>query len=98
MSDLKSDGHGRNKYRLNYVEADRSHFDIEVTVISTTHEHRVDRFLHVIRGGVAVSLIIIAMANVVLDLGGINFSLLQQLSVGGVGVLLGAILGARESA
>jgi hypothetical protein len=98
MSDLKTSGHGRKRYRLNYDEGDRSHFDINVTIISTTREHRAHRFLRVIRGGVAVSLIVVAATNVVLDIGGVNFSLLLQLIVGGIGVLLGAMLGVRESA
>jgi hypothetical protein len=99
MSDFQPSSHGRTKYMLNHDYAvDRGHLDINVTIVSTTHVHRTDRFLRIIRGGVAVSLVVIAAANVVLDLGGINFSLPQQLIVGGVGVLLGAMLGAREAA
>ena len=57
------------------------------------HPHR---FSHIVRGGVVVSLLLLGTGSVLCSFFGVPFTPALQTALGTIGVLSGAILGARE--
>lgn|GEM_PF-4316348 len=57
------------------------------------HPHR---FSHIVRGGVVVGLLLLGTGSVLCSFFGVPFTAALQTAIGTVGVLSGAILGARE--
>jgi hypothetical protein len=49
-----------------------------------------------IRGGVVIGLLAMAVGSTLFDVSGFHFSTTAQVVIGSLGVLTGAILGARE--
>ncbi len=68
------------------------------TTVESHRGHGRRRVSHVIRGGVVVGLVALATASVLLDVAGVHYPTGLQAVVGTLGVLCGAIIGAREPA
>jgi len=67
-----------------------------------TTEHRPERhrhgqFSHIVRGGVVMGLLVLATGSVACEASGLQFSATIQTVLGMIGVLSGAVLGARET-
>jgi hypothetical protein len=71
---------------------------MDMSIGKPEHRHRLRRFSHMIRGGAVVGLLALAAGSVLLGLAGVHYSAGLQTVIGGLGVVSGAIFGAREPA
>jgi hypothetical protein len=71
--------------------------NIEVPMGELAMRHRSSRMSHIIRGSVVVGLLVLAVGSVLFEAGGLQYSVTAQAVLGTIGILTGAVIGARES-